>query len=77
VVAPTGPGELPTAIASANLHLDHFGVEYGIEVAGGVAHSACVGFGVERIALALLWQHGLDTARWSRALRDRLGLSEP
>ena len=35
---------------------------YGIELAdGGTAHTACLGFGHERIVLALLRTHGLDT----------------
>ena len=42
---------------------------------GDVAHSACVGFGLERIALALFKTHGLDAARWPREVkRDVLAL---
>ena len=67
--------EAPTAIASSNCHLDHFGVAYGIALDDGtVAHSACVGFGLERIALALLHTHGLDIRRWPAPVRRRLGL---
>ena len=40
-----------------------------------VAHTACVGFGLERITLALLRHHGLDLAAWPEAVRDlALGL---
>jgi seryl-tRNA synthetase len=61
------------ALASSNYHLDHFGRGFGIETAdGAVAHSACVGFGAERIALALLASHGLDASAWPPALRSRL-----
>ncbi|MEU0821373.1 aminoacyl--tRNA ligase-related protein [Streptomyces mirabilis] len=43
------------AIASANCHKDHFGEVFGITLAGGdLAHTACVAFGLERIALALV-----------------------
>jgi seryl-tRNA synthetase len=62
-----------TAIVSSNLHRDHFGVNFGIETAdGAVAHSACVGFGMERIALAMFRKHGLDPAQWAPSLRGRL-----
>lgn len=44
----------PTAVSSFNLHHDHFGSAFGIQQANGrVAHSACVGFGLERITMAL------------------------
>ncbi|MFL5864122.1 MAG: amino acid--[acyl-carrier-protein] ligase, partial [Solirubrobacteraceae bacterium] len=47
-------GPEPTACASFNHHRDHFGSTYGIELAdGGTAHTACLGFGHERIVLAL------------------------
>jgi seryl-tRNA synthetase len=67
------PDTQPAAIASSNYHLDHFGNGFGIESAdGNVAHTACVGFGVERITLALLGTHGLDPDRWPVAVRSRL-----
>lgn len=63
----------PTAIMSANCHRDHFGAPFAIETADGdVAHSACVGFGLERIALALFRHHGFDPDRWPNAVKDRL-----
>ena len=59
-------GPEPTAVASFNYHQDHFAATYGIELAdGGVAHTACLGFGLERIMLALL--------RDPRARRGRRG----
>ena len=62
-----------TAVVSSNCHRDHFGVNFAIESAdGAVAHSACVGFGMERIALALLRAHGLDSAAWPASVRGRL-----
>lgn len=65
--------ERPTAIMSANCHRDHFGVPFEIRTAdGGVAHSACVAFGVDRITLALLHRHGMDTAKWPAPVRQRL-----
>jgi hypothetical protein len=40
-----------------------------------VAHSACVGFGLERVALALFKRHGLDVGDWPREVRDVLALA--
>lgn len=62
-----------TAVVSCNCHRDHFGANFGITSADGeVAHSACVGFGMERIALGLLKHHGLDPERWPSSLRGVL-----
>jgi seryl-tRNA synthetase len=63
----------PTAVASSNYHQDHFGQTFGIELAdGGIAHTACLAFGLERITLGLLRRHGLDPQRWPAAVRDEL-----
>jgi seryl-tRNA synthetase len=65
----------PTAIGSCNYHLDHFGSVFDIKTAeGAVAHSACVGFGLERIALALFKKHGFRLEAWPREVRDVLAL---
>ena len=74
-VVPICSEEKPTAIGSCNYHLDHFGAAFDIRTHdGAVAHSACVGFGLERVALALLRTHGLDTRAWPREVRDVLAL---
>jgi seryl-tRNA synthetase len=66
-------GPEPTALASFNHHREHFGSTYGIELAdGGVAHTACLGFGHERIVLALLRSHGLDPGSWPQEVRAEL-----
>ena len=66
-------GPEPTAVASFNYHQDHFGSIFGIELSdGGVAHSACLGFGHERVVLALLHTHGLDPAQWPEPVRREL-----
>ena len=73
ILAPTSPENQATAISSANWHEAHFGEEFGIVTSDGqLAHSACVGFGVERITLALLWAHGMDPERWPADVRGRL-----
>jgi seryl-tRNA synthetase len=66
-------GPEPTALASFNQHRDHFGATFGIQLVGGAtAHSACLGFGHERIVLALLRTHGLTLSNWPRAVREKL-----
>ena len=75
LVAPVTSEEKPTAITSSNCHLDHFGLAFDIRTHdGAVAHSACVGFGLERIALALFSAHGMDPDRWPREVRSVLEL---
>jgi seryl-tRNA synthetase len=67
------PGEPPVAVLSANCHRDHFGGPFRIEAASGaVAHSACVGFGVDRIAIALFSRHGVDPVDWPPSVREEL-----
>lgn len=66
-------GPEPTACASFNHHRDHFGNNYGIELAdGSTAHTACLGFGHERIVLGLLRTHGLEPSAWPDAVRTEL-----
>lgn len=75
LVVPITSEEKPTAITSSNYHLDHFGLAFDIRTAdGNVAHSACVGFGLERVALALFKTHGMDPDRWPREVRSVLEL---
>lgn len=75
IVCPITSEEKPTAITSSNYHLDHFGAAFDIRTADGeVAHSACVGFGLERVALALFRTHGMDPARWPAEVRSVLDL---
>lgn len=63
----------PTAVASFNYHQDHFAQPYAIRTAdGAVAHTACIGFGMERITLALMRTHGLDPAYWPKPVRQEL-----
>lgn len=69
-------GPEPTACASFNYHLDRFGETWGLKLEDGTtAHTACAGFGQERIVTALLRAHGLDPERWPAAVRARLDAS--
>jgi seryl-tRNA synthetase len=75
LVTPIASDEKPTAIISLNYHQDHFGELFGIRTAEGViAHSACVGFGLERMALALYRHHGFDRSAWPSPVREALDL---
>jgi seryl-tRNA synthetase len=69
-------GPEPTAVASFNYHQDHFSGTYGIEMEAEdpTAHTACLGFGLERVTLALLRTHGLDPGAWPAAARQELAL---
>lgn len=61
------------AIGSCNLAEDHFGRNFGLTMPdGSVAHSACVGFGLERITLALFSVHGIDVDAWPDGVRRTL-----
>ena len=68
VLVPVG-GDSPTAVASFNAHGDHFASVFGL----GEHHTACLGFGMERVVLALLFTHGLDGSAWPAAVRAELG----
>jgi seryl-tRNA synthetase len=63
----------PTAICSFNWHQEHFSSKFGIMDANGeLAQTACLGFGLERVTLALLKTHGLDLSAWPQPVRALL-----
>jgi hypothetical protein len=65
----------PTAIGSSNYHEDHFGHAFGLHLADGTpAHSACIGFGLDRITLALFAVHGMRLEDWPEEVRSALSL---
>jgi seryl-tRNA synthetase len=64
-----------TACMSFNYHRDHFGVTWGLATLDGeVAHTGCVAFGMDRLAVALFCVHGLDLTRWPPSTRRALAL---
>lgn len=76
LVVPICSEEKPTAVTSCNYHLDYFGHAFDIRTADGrPAHSACIGFGLERIALALFKTHGFKLDAWPDPVRRTLGLA--
>jgi len=75
LLIPVANDAKPTACMSFNYHLDHFGEPWGIrQTDGAVAISGCVGFGLERIALALFRHHGFEPAHWPAKARAALRL---
>jgi seryl-tRNA synthetase len=61
------------AVGSFNFHQDLFGRSLGIALATGApASTGCAGFGLERLVLAFLAQHGLDRRRWPAAVADNV-----
>lgn len=72
VVAAYGD-DAETAVASFNYHEDHFSKPFEIRSAdGAIAHTACLGFGLERIALCMLKVHGLSPSGWAAPIRAKL-----
>jgi seryl-tRNA synthetase len=72
---PVLSAERPTACMSFNCHRDHFGQTWGLTGEdGATAHTACVAFGLDRLAAALFAAHGLDSARWPGSVRAALSL---
>jgi seryl-tRNA synthetase len=58
------------AVGSYNYHQDFFGRNLNITLPdGSAAHTACVGFGLERMAYAFLAQFGFDQKNWPEAVR--------
>ncbi|CZT33250.1 amino acid--[acyl-carrier-protein] ligase [Rhizobium sp. 9140] len=73
LLIPVNANAGPTACMSFNYHQDHFGKTWGLTTDDGeTAHTACVGFGLERIALALFKHHGLDVNEWPAHVRKTL-----
>jgi seryl-tRNA synthetase len=68
-------GASPTACMSFNYHREHFGQTWGIrDEKGELAHTSCVAFGIDRLAVALFANHGLDLMKWPAATRQALAL---
>jgi seryl-tRNA synthetase len=73
ILVPVMSKEQPTAVCSFNWHQDHFSGKFGIRTSdGATAHTACLGFGLERVAIALLNTHGVEPAGWPENVRRQL-----
>lgn len=65
----------PTAVMSFNYHCDHFANPFDIKTHdGATAHTACMAFGIDRIALALFRAHGFEPTTWPASVRALLQL---
>jgi seryl-tRNA synthetase len=75
LLVPLRSEEQPTACMSFNYHRDHFGSAWGITDAasGEPAHTACVAFGMDRLAIAMFHSHSTDLGKWPATVRETLG----
>ncbi|MBV9784218.1 MAG: amino acid--[acyl-carrier-protein] ligase [Acidisphaera sp.] len=73
LLIPVNSTAQPTACLSFNYHMDHFGQIWKLAGRdGATAHTACVGFGLERTALALFRHHGFEPAHWPSPVQSVL-----
>ena len=73
VLVPVISQEHPTACCSFNYHEAKFTDAFAIGLpGGGVAHTACLGFGLERCVMALFQTHGFDPGAWPGSVREQL-----
>jgi seryl-tRNA synthetase len=73
ILVPIISAERPTAICSFNWHQEHFSSKFDIRNADRTAaHTACLGFGLERVTLALFKTHGFDPSLWPSSVRLQL-----
>jgi seryl-tRNA synthetase len=73
VVIPIISETNPTAVCSFNFHQEHFGSTFDIRTHDGkTANTACLGFGLERLVMALFRTHGFDPTRWPPSVVRRL-----
>jgi seryl-tRNA synthetase len=64
----------PTAVCSFNYHREHFGKLFDIHTSDGeLAQTACLGFGLERMVMALFKAHGFVPTEWPTRVREVLG----
>ena len=73
LVVPVRSAEQPTACMSFNYHRDHFGLTWDMRnKAGEPAHTGCVAFGMDRLAVAMFATHGVDPAQWPASVKAAL-----
>jgi seryl-tRNA synthetase len=75
LVVPVRSTQEPTACMSFNYHRDHFGQTWNMrDENGDAAHTGCVAFGMDRLAVALFANHGASVDQWPAAIRATLGI---
>lgn len=73
VLVPVISLDEPTAVCSFNFHQEHFGSAFEIRTPdGNFANTACLGFGLERVTMALFKAHGFEPSSWPTAVRAQL-----
>lgn len=73
VLVPVISEENPTAVCSFNFHQTHFGDTFEIKTPdGNAANTACLGFGLERVTMALFKHHGFKPETWPAEVRQQL-----
>lgn len=73
VLVPVVSEDNPTATCSFNYHQDKFGEAFDIKTSDRqTAHTACLGFGLERVTMALFQAHGFDPETWPASVRQKL-----
>jgi seryl-tRNA synthetase len=75
LLIPYYSGAAPTACMSFNYHREHFGQVWGIrDDQGELAHTSCVAFGIDRLAVALFANHGTELRKWPASARQALAI---
>lgn len=73
LLVPVRSEEEPTACMSFNYHREHFGHTWDLVTEdGALAHTGCVAFGMDRLAVALFATHGTDIEAWPAGVREAL-----
>ncbi len=73
MLVPNPTAQTPVACMSFNRHETHFTSAWDLRFSdGSLAQSACVGFGIERLVLALFAAHGANTQDWPAPVRGTL-----
>jgi len=73
LLVPLNSEEESSACMSFNCHRDHFSAVWNLLTENGdKAHTGCVAFGLDRLALTLFKTHGLDLAKWPAEVLEHL-----
>ncbi|HXJ43130.1 MAG TPA: hypothetical protein VNH18_27870 [Bryobacteraceae bacterium] len=64
----------PLAVASLNSHGNALTEQFNIHCGDNATASACMAFGLHRLARSLLWVHGEDVNSWPNSILPTIGL---
>ena len=56
------------AIMSSNIHGTTFSKNFNLKSKKNIIHTGCLGFGLERLALAIIAQHGYKSNNWPKKM---------